>query len=283
MENNIDFNRYIIVIDKPAGPTSFQVTDFIKKSLGVSKAAHSGTLDPEVTGVLPVLLGRASRLLDYFIHRDKEYVGVMHIHEDIERKKIEDAILKKFLGKIKQLPPVKSRVKREEREREIKRFDILEQEEKDFLFCVKCEAGTYVRKLIHDLGQELKTGAHMTELRRTHASLFDEQDSVTLYQFTDAVKEYSKGNPKEIEKMLVPIEIITRIMPTAEISDDALAKVLHGSPIFRELLSEYGKFNKNDFIALMNNNKLIGIAQAEVSSNEADNSDLIAKPKTIFN
>jgi len=283
MENNIDFNRYIIVIDKPAGPTSFQVTDFVRKSLGISKAAHSGTLDPEVTGVLPVLLGRASRLLDYFIHRDKEYVGVMHVHEDIDRKIIEDAIAKKFLGKIKQLPPVKSRVKREEREREIKRFDILEQDGQDFLFCVKCEAGTYVRKLVHDLGQELKTGAHMAELRRTHASLFDEQDSATLYQFTDAVKEYSKGNPKEIEKMLVPIEIITKIMPTAEISNDALAKVLHGSPIFRELVSEYGKFNKNDFIALMNNRKLIGIAQAEVPSNEADNSDLIAKPKTIFN
>lgn len=283
MENNIDFNRCIIVIDKPAGPTSFQVTDFVRKSLGISKAAHSGTLDPEVTGVLPVLLGRASRLLDYFIHRDKEYVGIMHVHEDIDRKTIEDAIAKKFLGKIRQLPPVKSRVKREEREREIKRFDILEQDGKDILFCVKCEAGTYVRKLIHDLGQELKTGAHMAELRRTHASLFDESEAVTLYQFTDAVKEYSKGNPKEIEKMLVPIEIITRIMPTAEISNDSLAKVLHGSPIFRELIGEYGKFNKGDFIALMNNNKLIGIAQAEVPSDDADNSDLIAKPKTIFN
>ena len=278
----IDFNRYIIIIDKPSGYTSFQVTDFVRKSLGISKAAHSGTLDPEVTGVLPILLGRASRLIDYFIHRDKEYVGIMHFHEDIEGKKIEDAIAKKFLGKIKQLPPVKSRVKREEREREIKRFDILEQDGRDFLFCVKCEAGTYIRKLVHDLGQELKIGAHMTELRRTHASLFDESEAVTLYKLTEAVKEYNKGNPREIEKMLVPIEIITRIMPTAEIRDDALAKVLHGSPIFQELLGKYGKFNKNDFIALMNNNKLIGIARAEVPSDEIKNSDLIAKPKTIF-
>jgi H/ACA ribonucleoprotein complex subunit 4 len=171
--NKIDLHRNIIIIDKPAGMLSSQVTDFIKKQLGLNKAAHSGTLDPATTGVLPILLGRASRLHDYFIHQNKEYVGMAHLHQDIEIEKIEKVIEKKFLGKIKQLPPKKSNVKRQEREREIKKFEIIEKHEKEILFKVECEAGTYIRKLMHDLGKELGTGMHMTELRRTKASIFE--------------------------------------------------------------------------------------------------------------
>lgn len=280
---NIDFNRFIIIIDKSAGPTSFSVTDFVRKQLNLNKAAHSGTLDPEVTGVLPVLLGRASRLLDYFIHRDKEYIGIMHIHKDIEKEKIETAIKEKFLGKIKQLPPVKSRVKREEREREIKRFEILEQNEKDFLFVVECEAGTYIRKLVHDLGKELGIGAHMTELRRTKASIFTEKDSVNLYQFTEAVKEFNEGKLEKIKSMLVPIEIITKILPQIEIKEGYIEKVMHGSPIFKEMIKSNETFNNKEPVALMNEKKLLGVAESEVLSDEIKNSNLIAKPKAIFN
>lgn len=279
----LDFNRFIIIIDKPAGPTSFQVTDFVRKQLALNKAAHSGTLDPEVTGVLPILLGRASRLLDYFIHHDKEYVGVMHMHEPIEKEKIEQAIKQKFLGKIRQLPPVRSRVKRQEREREIKGFDILEQNEKDFLFRVECEAGTYIRKLVHDLGIELGIGAHMTELRRTRASIFYEKDSINLYQFSEAVKEYNDSKPEKLKSMLKPIETITKVMPQLELKQESVDKILHGSPLFSEMVEKNENFNKNDFIAVMHNKRLIGVMQAETPSNEIKKENLIAKPKTIFN
>lgn len=279
----IDLNRFIIIIDKPAGPTSFQVTDFIRKQLSLSKAAHCGTLDPEVTGVLPILLGRASRLLDYLIHHDKEYVGIMHMHESVEKEKIELAIKQKFLGKIKQLPPVKSRVKREEREREIKKFEILEQHEQDFLFRVECEAGTYIRKLVHDLGIELGIGAHMTELRRTKASIFAENDSINLYKFTEAVKEYNEGTPEKLKSMLNPIEIITKVLPQIEIKQESVEKIMHGSPLFSEMVEKNENFNKNDFIAVMHNKRLIGVMQAETPGNEIKKENLIAKPKTIFN
>jgi tRNA U55 pseudouridine synthase TruB len=83
--------------------------------------------------------------------------------------------------------------------------------------------------------------------------------------------------------MLVPVEIIAKIMPIIEIRQEALEKIRHGSPIFKEFIKDYHKFNKSDFIAIMHSNKLLGIAQAEVSSSEIEKSNLIAKPKTVLN
>jgi len=139
----------ILNIDKPSGPTSFNISDFVRKELGVRKTSHFGTLDPKVTGVLPIALNRACKLTGFFIGHNKEYVGIMRIHKEVELKEIEKIIKKKFTGVIKQTPPVRSRVKRQEREREIISFEILEQDEnkKDFLFKTKVQGGTYIRKL----------------------------------------------------------------------------------------------------------------------------------------
>src|SRR3989338_6352787 len=119
----------IINIDKPSGPTSFDISDFVRKKLQLRKTSHFGTLDPQVTGVLPIALNRACKLTGFFLGEDKEYVGIMRIHEEIKLEDLRKKIKEKFTGKIKQIPPVKSRVKRQEREREIKKFEILEQDE----------------------------------------------------------------------------------------------------------------------------------------------------------
>jgi H/ACA ribonucleoprotein complex subunit 4 len=132
----------IINIDKCSGPTSFSVSEFVCKRLGLRKTSHFGTLDPQVTGVLPVALNRACKLTGYFLGEDKEYVGIMRMHEDISLDKIKEMIKEKFMGKITQMPPVKSRVKRQDREREIYSFELLEKNGKDILFQVKCEGGT---------------------------------------------------------------------------------------------------------------------------------------------
>ena len=192
-------NFSFINIDKPSGPTSFYTSQFIKKSLGISKTSHLGTLDPMVTGVLPVALGRACRLSDYFMHKDKTYVGIMRLHSDVSDSELKKAV-KKFTGKIIQLPPIKSRVKRAEREREVKSFKILEIDKKDVLFETEVQAGTYIRKLIHDIGLEIG-GAHMLELRRTKAGIFSEDSIYTLYDFESSLKNETKLN-----EMLVPAE-----------------------------------------------------------------------------
>ena len=124
----------IINIDKPSGPTSFDISDLIRKKLNLRKTGHFGTLDPKVTGVLPIALNNACKLTGYFLGEDKEYIGVMRIHKNISVKEIEKAIKEKFTGKIMQLPPVKSRVKRQERQREIKSFKILEKDGQNLFF-----------------------------------------------------------------------------------------------------------------------------------------------------
>ncbi len=276
-------NRSIIIIDKPSGPTSFQVTDFVRKQLGLNKASHFGTLDPKVTGVLPVALGRAVRLTGYFSKQDKEYVGVMHLHEDVEKSRVEEAIKERFLGKITQLPPVKSRVKRQEREREIRRFEILEKEGRDVLFIVECQAGTYIRKLVHDLGIALQVGAHMAELRRTRASIFREENAVNLYQFTEAAEEYRNGKNEKLFGMLTPIESVTKVMPFLEVKQESVEKLLHGSPLFAEFIAKAGDFEKGDEIAVLHKGSLVGIYESQASYNKDSRENLIAKPKTIFN
>jgi predicted RNA-binding protein (TIGR00451 family) len=136
----------IINIDKPKGPTSHQVADFVQKILKIPKSGHSGTLDPGVTGSLPIAINKATRIVQALLIAGKEYVCVMHIHKEIEEKKIKK-VLKDFTGKITQLPPVKSAVVRQERERSIYYIDLLEIEGQDVLFKVGCQAGTYIRKL----------------------------------------------------------------------------------------------------------------------------------------
>jgi H/ACA ribonucleoprotein complex subunit 4 len=112
------FDKGMIVVDKDAGPTSHQSADYLKKILKIERAGHSGTLDPRVTGVLAMGLGRATRLMEYMLKSNKEYICLMYVHKPVSEDKIKEA-LKKFTGKIMQTPPVVSAVKRQEREREI--------------------------------------------------------------------------------------------------------------------------------------------------------------------
>ena len=204
------FEFAILNIDKPSGPTSFDISDFVRKKLGLRKTSHFGTLDPKVTGVLPIALNRACKLTGFFLGEDKEYVGIMRIHEEVSLEKLNKAIKEKFLGVIKQTPPVKSRVKRVEREREIKKFEILEKEGNDILFKTTVQGGTYIRKLIDDLGKELGIGAHMLELRRTRAGIFKETDEefLNLYDLAPKGVPSTEGDinaegKKALEKYLI--------------------------------------------------------------------------------
>jgi len=258
----------IINIDKPSGPTSFDTSDFVKKSLNSRKTSHFGTLDPKVTGVLPVALNRACKLTGFFLGEDKEYVGIMRFHEPLSLQKIKKAIEKEFKGIITQLPPVKSRVKRQYREREIKTFELIEQENQDILFRVVCQGGTYIRKLVHDLGESLKVGAHMLELRRVRAGIFEENDkrypSVNLFDFEKAVEEYGKGNEKLLREIIIPGEIVSELFPTIQVKEKYVEKMLHGSPLFLEYLKkEIERPTKLETICAFSGEKFIGIYKTE--------------------
>ena len=251
----------IINIDKSSGPTSFNVSDFVKRKLGLRKTSHFGTLDPKVTGVLPVALNRACKLTGYFLGEDKEYVGIMRIHENIELEKLEELIKNKFLGKIIQLPPVKSRVKRAEREREIREFEILEKDGKSILFRVVCQGGTYIRKLCSDLGDELGSGAHMLELRRIRAGIFKEDSIVNLYDFEKAVNEYENGNEDLLRKIIIPAEIVSELYPVVEIKKENIDRILHGRPVYyRDLKKKKNEeMEKGKIICVFSGKRFIGM------------------------
>ena len=262
----------IINLDKPTGPTSFQVSQFVKLALKLNKTSHFGTLDPMVTGVLPVALGRACRLNDYFMHRDKTYVGIMRIHQDISEEKLQE-VIKKFIGKIMQLPPVRSRVKRAIREREVKTFQILEIGGKDVLFKTQVQAGTYIRKLCDDIGKEIG-GAHMLELRRVQAGMFTETTSINLYDLEKAVNKYKDGDDSLLRSILIPAEIISHALPVIQI-DSPLKSLLTGKPLMKQDIKE--NLPDSDFFVIFHNQTLIGVYHPTKEK------DIIARPDFIFN
>ncbi|MDO8623639.1 MAG: RNA-guided pseudouridylation complex pseudouridine synthase subunit Cbf5 [archaeon] len=273
----------ILNLDKPSGPTSFNVSDFVRKKVkesGVGKTSHFGTLDPKVTGVLPIALGRACKLTGFFLGHDKEYVGIMHVHEEISIEKLQETINKKFLGKIMQKPPVKSRVKRELREREIISFEILESDDKrNFLFKAKVQGGTYIRKLIDDLGTELGIGAHMLELRRTQAGIFSEEDSrfVNLYDFEKYVEEYKAGNDKNLRKILIPgEEAIKRVFSVVQVKEAEIRKLWTGKPLFVKDIIGQAEIKEDEKFALFCKEKFIGIYR------KTDERGIFARPEFVF-
>jgi len=272
----------IINIDKPTGPTSFSIDSYVRRALNLNKTSHFGTLDPMVTGVLPIALGRACRLNEYFMHRNKVYVGIMQLHKEISDEKLNE-VISKFIGKIMQLPPVRSRVKRAIREREVLTFNVLERKGKSVLFETEVQAGTYIRKLIHDMGQDAEIeGAHMLELRRTKAGLFKENSKefplTTLYDFDKAVEAYNNGNESLLREILVPGEAVSLLLPVVQANPKSIKKILTGKPLFLEDISDKSELEKlKDKFVLFNKSQILGTYRL---SNEGD---IIARPEFVLN
>jgi len=280
MENIKIINFSLINIDKPTGPTSFSVSEYIKEQLNLNKTSHMGTLDPKVTGVLPITLGRACKLASYFISHDKTYIGILHTHKEQDINYLQDLINKNFVGKIKQIPPHKSSVKRAEREREVYNFNFLESLEnrKDFLFECKVQGGTYIRKICSDLG-EMIGGAHMEDLRRTAAGIFSESKLYSLEEFTAAAEEYKRGNIKPLKKMLIPAETaIKEVMPSLQVQKKSVKSLYTGKPLlFKDLEKNTSELEKGSVFALFSDGKFIGVYK------KTSEKEIFAKPEFVYN
>lgn len=226
-----DYIRFgIINLDKPAGPSSHEVTAWLKRILTLKEAGHGGTLDPKVTGILPIALLDATKIIQAFLLSGKEYICVTRLHKQMPEKRIKE-VLQEFQGTIYQRPPLRSSVKRRLRTRKIYYIDPLEIAEKDILFRVGCEAGTYIRKLSYDLGEALGCGAHMQELRRTRAGPLTENDNlVTLHDVSYYWTEWQqKNNPESLKKFIKPMEKALQLIPKIIIRDSAVDAICHGA------------------------------------------------------
>ncbi|HWG90730.1 MAG TPA: RNA-guided pseudouridylation complex pseudouridine synthase subunit Cbf5 [Candidatus Thermoplasmatota archaeon] len=270
-------------LDKPAGPTSHQVVAWLKEALELEKAGHGGTLDPNVTGVLPVALSDATRIVKTLLEAPKEYVSVVELHGDVPEGKFRDTI-KLFQGPVYQIPPLKSAVKRELRIRHIYELEILEVKGRTALFRVSCEAGTYIRKLCTDIGTIAGAGAHMQALRRTKTGPFREATSVTLHDLRDAYVFWREGGDESwLREAVRPVEELVGHLPRVVIRDSAVDALCHGADLAVPGVVEVQQDLKNGELAAVFTLKgeLVAVGRARMASQEAVTADRGIALKTM--
>ena len=260
----------IVNIDKPRGPTSHQIDAWIRDFLGVKKVGHHGTLDPNATGVLTIGIGDSVKALQVLLSAGKEYIGVMKLHKDVEKKKIIETC-KGFVGEITQLPPVRSAVKRVRRKRHIYYLDIIQIKNRDVLFRVGCESGTYVRTLCVDIGKKLKSGAHLSELRRSRVGHIIEKDSVFLQDLKDAYIFYKEDKDEEsIRRIVFPVESLFDHLPKIIVRDSAVNSLCHGANLAIPGVVEVDTEIKKEDIAVVLTQKDEGVAIVKTTMSTED-------------
>jgi len=260
----------LINLDKPRGPTSHQIDSWVKKILDIEKVGHSGTLDPNATGVLPIGLGDAAKALQVLLLAPKEYVGVMVLHKDVNKKKIEE-VCNSIIGEVTQLPPVRSAVKRVKRKRKIYYFDIIEIKGREVLFRVGCESGTYVRTLCVDIGKKLKCGANLSELRRTKVANLKEEDLVILQDVKDAYIFWKEEkDDSSIRSIIKPVESMFDHLSKIIVRDSAVDAVCHGAnlavPGVVEIDSDISKGDKVAIFTLKG--EVVALVNSKMSTEE---------------
>ncbi len=262
MEQHLKYG--IINIDKPPGPTSHQVVAWIKKILNFKKSGHAGTLDPKVSGVLPVAGEKATKVMGNLLHGSKEYVASMYLHDEVEEDKIHET-LKEFEAEIYQKPPQRSAVKRRLRTRKIHEIEYLDKKDRNLLIRISCESGTYIRKLCQHIGYLLGTGAHMDELRRIRTGLFNEESSITLHDLIDYYKFWKNGGEEKfLREAVFPVEKIVEDEKKIWIKDSAVSAVAHGADLAIPGISALTDgLNTDEQVAVLSmKGELVGIGES---------------------
>lgn len=269
----------ILIINKPKGYTSHDIVNIVKKTLNTSKVGHAGTLDPNATGVLPILVGKATKISKYLIEHDKTYIAELALGEKsstgdtegeiIKKKEVplldEEQIrqvLKSFEGKQMQTPPIYSSIKingkkayeyarkgqniqLEPRPIEIMKISFIKFENNVLKYEVQCSKGTYIRVLCEDIAERLGTVGLMKNLCRTRVNEFDIEDSCKIEQIA--------------KEKIISIEKVCNIKPKIELDDKTKEKFLNGVKLkFNMENGVYRIYNKKIFLGLgvINNNIL---------------------------
>lgn len=271
----------VLVVDKPRGLTSSDVVVKVKKLLNDKKVGHMGTLDPLAEGVLPLGIGRATKLFDLYLKKTKEYVATFAFGSETDtldlesevvatsdviptKQQLQEAIKQNFLGKIMQLPPKYSskkisgkracdiirhggEVELEPCDVEIYSFDILDEVERGvFRFKILCSAGTYIRSLARDLACAVGSVATMTKLVRTKSGPFLLENSV----------KFDKLSCDEISSHIIPLETVLAENERVDVSTEELTKLRNGIKYAKFV----GKCGLND-VAVWSEGKVVGLGE----------------------
>lgn len=225
-----------LLVDKPAGPTSHDIVESVRRQFQIKKVGHCGTLDPNATGLLVLLLGQATKLSEKLMSDDKVYAGTIKFGESTDSYDVDGELTgslpvppltldelnesaASFIGDILQVPPMVSAIKKDgvplyklarkgiEVERKprlihIYNFRFTDYQEPSGYFRVACTKGTYVRSLAHELGEKIGCGAHLTTLRRLASGKYDVDDALTF-------EEILKLADNELEQRLIPFLKLT--------------------------------------------------------------------------
>jgi H/ACA ribonucleoprotein complex subunit 4 len=266
-----------VLLDKPAGITSFQAVKRVEIKIGSKKSGHTGTLDFNVTGLLLIALGEARKTLPLLMGLDKEYEGEMHLHDSVTKTDLADAF-KKFTGKITQLPPVRSRVARNPRVREIHSLNITSMDGRDVHYRVHCQHGTYIRKLIHDIGEHVGCGAHMTKLRRTRVGVFSIDEAKPLENMT-------RKDIFSIEDVMDRLKIKRVWLDNKE---HVINKVRNGNPIHSFMIRKHDDVSEGECIGIFSgktkvDQKLVAIGLVLLDSNKWDKKRPLVKTDRVLN
>ena len=256
----------VLVVDKPAGLTSHDVVNRVRRILGQKVVGHLGTLDPAATGVLPIVVGKLTRLAQFYAHSDKSYEGSIRFGFATDTYDAEgeptsppqavtlnrDAVLRaaaQFCGRIRQIPPPfsakkiagvpayklarkKQDVDLQPVEVEVKELEILSLDGDCATFVASVSSGTYLRSIAHDLGRELGCGAHLKSLRRTAVAEFRLQDAHTLEALEEASRQGTVEAFSMHPRMLLPL------LPCVTANDETAALIRHGRAVN---LAEFSK------------------------------------------
>jgi H/ACA ribonucleoprotein complex subunit 4 len=246
------------IVNKPSGMKSRWIPEKISYLLKTAPVGHVGTLDPNTTGVLAILVGKATKLSLLLSTKDKIYVAKMHMHAKVSKKDLL-SMLKKFTGEINQRVPKISAVKRQVRKRKIHYIRIKSIKGQNVEFEIKCQHGTYVRTLCHDVGEALGIGAHMYELVRIKSGDFTLKDAI---DYDKIIKKIEKGDLSFIRK---PIEAVAH-EKKVYVDERAMKTISMGTPLFIPGVGRHSAFKKGDLVALIYKNELIAIGRAEIDS-----------------
>lgn len=282
--NNIASHQgSIILVDKPRGPSSHQVAAWVREMTGVSSVGHTGTLDPPVSGVLVVLLGRAVRLTTILHQDDKEYIALLRLQGDVPDAEFNE-VISLFTGRIYQRPPKRSAVKRALRIREIQELEILDRKDRLVLMRVRCDSGTYIRSLCHHIGLACGVGGHMVELRRTRSGPFLEEACVTLHTLRDAVELAKQGSEEQLKGIIrSPLEALEGI-PRVYIKESAADAICHGARLSSKGIIRHDAFQMDEQVVILAGDDLIGIGEAMMSSSRIvpGEKGLVVAPRIVM-
>ncbi len=261
----------VVCLDKPSGPTSHQVAAWLRDALQVKQVGHGGTLDPKVTGVLPIAVNGAVRTIRALLSSGKEYIAVLRLHDDVPEDKIRQVLPKQFIGKVQQTPPVRSAVARRPRIRRVYYLDILDIQGRDVLFRAGCQAGTYVRTLCTDMGKALGTRGHMQELRRSRTGLFTEDMAVNLHDVRDARHFLEDGDDSWMKQVIRPVEDVVAHLPKIVLRDSAVDAICHGAPLATIGIAQLDAgIEAGELVALETlKGELVALAEAKMTSQKA--------------